>query len=315
MQEISSQQMSLSVNEFDIPLKCLICGFESNISLISHITRKHQITCVEYRKLFNVQVLQRATKQIIENNRNAQKKRLENPENLKKFLNWRSTPVEIKHWTKKGFSEEEAKQKISEFQSKISKKGNNPKTNELRRKKYSGDNNPMSLKSIADRHSVSITEASKLTPCHGLFGENHPFFGKKHTLDSLKKISSAHHLSKPSWRSKLEEDLAKYCMTLGSIECNFSIKQYNVDILFQHQKLIIEFFGDFWHMNPKKYAYDFIHPIMKKSTKEVNDRDSKKIESLEKLGYKVFVIWESEWRNNKEQIKENIKKMFFVILR
>jgi very-short-patch-repair endonuclease len=75
-------------------------------------------------------------------------------------------------------------------------------------------------------------------------------------------------------------------------------------------KLIIEYNGDMYHANPDKYGEnDNPHPFRKEITsKEIWEKDRLKFESVEKIGYKVLTIWDSEYRHkgfkNKELIIE-----------
>jgi len=310
--EVKSLQETL-LNQMNLPdviLKCQICGKQSLGSLISHITRKHKISMCDYRLQFPNCKVQQMSQKAIENNSLAQKIRLLNVENRKKFLEWRSFPSEIKHWTKKGFSEIEAREKVIEFQREQSIKGNNEKTHIKRSLKYSGDKNPMSLTSISNREGVTRGEASKLTPCFGRTGDKHPMFGKKHTDEAIAKIASAPHLSNPDYRSKPECELEIECRLIGELKNNMSIKRWNVDILFTRKLLIVEFFGDWWHMNPKKYSAQMVHKVMNKTADQIWSRDARKLCELREQGYEVVVIWETEWRNSKDECIERIKNAY-----
>lgn len=308
------KQTSRATEIKDAGLESLICGlcaFQSQTSLISHITRKHKLSMSDYRISFPDVKVQRAApsqrKKASEDMKNA----LKDDENLKKFLAWRSFPSEIKHWTNKGLIEEDAKLAVANFQSEQSKKGNNEKTKALRHEKNIGDKNPMSISSIAARKNVSFRLARTLTPCFGRTGTKHPMFGKKHSEESLRKISSAHHLLTPNFRSKGEVELAAFCRTLtNDITNNVSIKRWNVDVLFHTQKLIVEFFGDYWHMNPAKYSKERVHNLMNKTAEFLWARDNRKIKELASLGYEVVVVWESDWKNEKEQQLKRIKDAF-----
>jgi len=55
------------------------------------------------------------------------------------------------------------------------------------------------------------------------------------------------------------------------------------------------------------------HAFTRKTAKDIRMRDDKKIEYLSSLGYKVLVIWESDWKCNKEQEKMRIKDAFHQI--
>ena len=60
-----------------------------------------------------------------------------------------------------------------------------------------------------------------------------------------------------------------------------------------------EFNGNFWHGNPKIFNSDDINPISKKTYGKLYEETIEKKELLEKHGYKVISIWESEFKNNK----------------
>jgi predicted transcriptional regulator/very-short-patch-repair endonuclease len=298
--------------QFDDDLKCLLCEFSSKFSLISHITRKHDMTMEEYRTKFPNCTVQRSSKEQRENNRHAMQEKLADPTELQKFLDWRSFPSEIKHWTRKGFSEDEAETFVSDFQKNAALAQNNyPEMIQQKSEDNSGNKNPMSIESIMKRHGVSRQEATQMTPCFGRKGDSHPFFGKKHTEESLEKIANAPHLKNPKWRSKGEIEVAEFCKTLSNdvIE-NLYIKRYNADVVFPQCKLIVEFFGTMWHMDPRKYKEDDVQPMTKVLASESWERDKKKLEILKELGYDVLVIWESDWKSSKEQEKEKIRNAY-----
>lgn len=304
------EQTSRATEIKDAGLESLICGlcaFQSQTSLISHITRKHKLSMSDYRISFPDVKVQRAApsqrKKASEDMKNA----LKDDENLKKFLAWRSFPSEIKHWTNKGLSEEDAKLAVANFQSEQSKKGNNEKTKALRHEKNIGDKNPMSISSIAARKNVSFRLARTLTPCFGRTGPQHPMFGKKHSEEAIKKI--ANHLN-TSQVSKKEHELTNILVDLYTGNKNGYVNGWCCDFVNHQKMLIVEFFGDYWHHNPKKYSFDWINPSTKRTSLFVYARDNRKIKELASLGYEVVVVWESDWKNEKEQQLKRIKDAF-----
>lgn len=67
---------------------------------------------------------------------------------------------------------------------------------------------------------------------------------------------------------------------------------------------IIEFNGDFWHANPKYYAESdkLPRPGLKKSlAKDIWKHDAFRKNALEHLGYKVMVVWETDYYNDAEK--------------
>lgn len=75
-------------------------------------------------------------------------------------------------------------------------------------------------------------------------------------------------------------------------------KIYFSDVCYKNK--IIELFGDYWHCNPKIYKKEYFHKIINSSAEEIWEKDSKKIEYIQSKGYDVLVIWEKEFRENKE---------------
>jgi len=66
---------------------------------------------------------------------------------------------------------------------------------------------------------------------------------------------------------------------------------------FTLNKKIIEFNGDYWHMNPIKYKLDYFHKKIKMTAQEKWDYDKKKIRLAEKYGYEVLIIWEADYNS------------------
>lgn len=79
-------------------------------------------------------------------------------------------------------------------------------------------------------------------------------------------------------------------------------KCYKYDLTNIKTKRIIEFNGDFWHMNPIKYASDDINSIYGIKAKDKWNLDRLKIETAKSYGYEVLVIWENDYRENHDEI-------------
>jgi len=82
-------------------------------------------------------------------------------------------------------------------------------------------------------------------------------------------------------------------------------KGYYVDFLCEENKKIVEFNGDFWHMNPKKYLSESFITFSngkKLIAKNVWKLDDLKIKTLESEGYEIFIVWENDYKKNKEKI-------------
>lgn len=69
-------------------------------------------------------------------------------------------------------------------------------------------------------------------------------------------------------------------------------------------KKCIEFNGDFWHCNPNYFDKDYLHRVKKVKASEIWSVDKNKIELINKKGYQVLTIWESEYKKNPKQTLE-----------
>ncbi len=115
------------------------------------------------------------------------------------------------------------------------------KAKETMSNKSTGDNNPMSLQSIAKRNECSLEEAHLLTPTFGRMGELHPMFGEHHSIESKIQMMetfeknglySSYHFScgyfdEIYWQGTWE---LKYI--IDRIENNLHIKRYNLEPLY-----------------------------------------------------------------------------------
>jgi len=79
-----------------------------------------------------------------------------------------------------------------------------------------------------------------------------------------------------------------------------------VDGFHRSSKTIIEFFGDFWHLNPNKYKPDDYHPLLKATAADIWQRDAARIANLESRGYMVIVVWEQDYRAHPEDTVEKV---------
>ena len=70
--------------------------------------------------------------------------------------------------------------------------------------------------------------------------------------------------------------------------------QKSVDVYIPSTKTIIEVYGTYWHCDPRKYAGNYYNKSMKLNAQEIWERDTKRKNFLESLGYTVKVLWESD---------------------
>lgn len=84
-------------------------------------------------------------------------------------------------------------------------------------------------------------------------------------------------------------------------------KMYSYDFVDLKTKKIIEFNGDCYHGNPTIFAADdHPHPFAKHLTaKEMWEKDNIKTKCAERYGYTVMVVWEKDYKENKQLIIDN----------
>ncbi len=76
------------------------------------------------------------------------------------------------------------------------------------------------------------------------------------------------------------------------------------DFCDRNKNKIIEYNGDEYHANPNLYeSGDTPHPFRKDvSAQEIWDKDKEKLRIAKNEGFEVMVVWDSDYKNNKEKI-------------
>ncbi len=76
----------------------------------------------------------------------------------------------------------------------------------------------------------------------------------------------------------------------------------NFDFVIKHKKRVIEFNGNIWHANPKIFnENDTPNPYNNLTSKEIWSNDESKIKKAKEKGYRVLVIWEDEYKKEREK--------------
>lgn len=93
---------------------------------------------------------------------------------------------------------------------------------------------------------------------------------------------------------------------LLDVECG--VHGFIVDALVRNTKTIIEFYGDVFHCNPKIFTEPSRYcSWISRTVQEQWDRDRKRLAVFYRYGYRVIVVWESDWYSNPEKELERIK--------
>lgn len=303
-------------------LKCNICNREM-YSLITHLKSKHQISGHEYKKIYGdcklLSVGDEERKKISEH----QKIRCQNPNVLKQMSEVQkngASQFTTNYWIQRGYSEDGAKKRVSEIQ-----KNNCEKL--IRKYK----NNRRELSWLCTEYwlkkGVSLNEAESIISKKQseLSSRSSRYTGCVRTDDQKERISKsvkrfiykygngnwAKHFGNLNGRSKIEIEVFEYIKNYidSGVEANVSIGNFIVDII--KNKKIIEFYGDFWHANPLIYESGDIlkgYQLDIRKAEDIWNKDLKRTEYLNGIGYDVMVIWENEWINDKQKCIDRIKE-------
>lgn len=104
--------------------------------------------------------------------------------------------------------------------------------------------------------------------------------------------------------SKREKEIVKEIKQLGyKLIHSYRVDSKICDVYIPSLNLIIEYFGDYWHCNPKKYESDFFNKKKSKFAWELWDYDKKKIDLIKSYGYNLEVVWEGDLKLNNKLIE------------
>ena len=83
--------------------------------------------------------------------------------------------------------------------------------------------------------------------------------------------------------------------------------KYSCDLLLPEYNIVIEYYGTYWHCDPRKYKQDYYNQKKNKTAQEIWDYDKIRETHIIKSGYKLIIIWETDYKKlNYSQKKEII---------
>jgi len=129
-------------------------------------------------------------------------------------------------------------------------------------------------------------------------GKNNPFYGKKHTKETIKKILKAVHAKPNMAESQLISLIDEYQLPfqyVGNGEVVIGGKCPDF-IHSKGQKKVIELFGDYWHS-----------PLLR-NVKSISTYDGTK-KHYSKYDYECLIIWECELSNPTHALERIIEFM------
>lgn len=241
-------------------------------------------------------------------------------------------PIRPQYWIKKGFSKEEAAEKATQTKNENNRRGARAVKN--RSKEEIKSFSPRCIEywvargyptSDAKEQVKAMQTTFSLEKCIEKHGEDegplvwqtrqdkwqNALNSKSHEeLESInqRKIWKAGSMSKISQTlfEKIHIDGARWGPKRAGNDGEKMVKLHdrNVMIDYSLHNKIIEFNGDYWHANPKKYKSTDV--IMTRRLGPITAdfiwaEDKKRTNELESLGYKVLIIWEYDYKENTER--------------
>lgn len=108
--------------------------------------------------------------------------------------------------------------------------------------------------------------------------------------------------------SKKEKEIIKELKNMGYKPIpSYRVDSKICDIYVPSLNLIIEYFGDYWHCNPKKYESNYFNKKKNKFAWELWEYDKKKVELIKSYDYNLEIVWESDF-DEKTTLQKIIKK-------
>jgi G:T-mismatch repair DNA endonuclease (very short patch repair protein) len=269
----------------------------------------------EYRRLYKIDKLHTVPQEQKDGLSKLWKDRFSDEQWKDKYAKNRKSHLTVQFWIEKGYSEDDAEKKISELQSKNSKRRDYKKSPTVLSKKFwmdKGYDEETAIKNISKIQSNLSAKSKKFS------GKKHKTESKMKTSNTLKKYIDVigkekwtkhfGDFSSPQYRSNAEMELFSFVKNdLGypAIANDFVLDKYNVDILVGNK--IIEYFGDYWHASHLLFEDDEVHTNIGMTAKEIRKKDEEKIKEIESAGYKVLVIWEHDYISDENEVRNNIK--------
>jgi G:T-mismatch repair DNA endonuclease (very short patch repair protein) len=183
----------------------------------------------------------------------------------------------ISGWMKKGYSEEESKIMLSKHQTTFSL--------DLCIKKYGYEVGVRVWKERQDRWQATLNSKSP------------------EEIDAITRSKVTNRPGGPS--SKPEKELYDIlCRSFINLEQQFVLRKGKTRFVydFRFNNKLIEFNGTYWHCDPRKYEPDFFRKDCKLYAKEIWEKDKNKTNLAKENGFDVLVVWELDFKQNKEEV-------------
>ena len=130
--------------------------------------------------------------------------------------------------------------------------------------------------------------------------------------ESMRKKWEDGVLTKHISRSKIEQkffaDILTICPDAERATLHCGICWVFPDVTIMRDRIVIEFYGDYWHANPAVYEPDIpLHSHM--VAKEIWGKDASRVKKIEKLGFTVYIVWELDYKKNRDRVLSRLDNL------
>lgn len=216
------------------------------------------------------------------------------------------------YWIKRGYTEEEAINKIKEIQSKNSKKSSHDRKTIILCKEYwinKGYTEEEAILKIRDRQKTFSKEK-----CINKYGyeEGIKIFNDRQikwqkSLHDNGNLTVGYSKVSQELFDILHKNFIKNDIRYAKLNKEYSIIQDNKLYIYDYVDLtnnkIIEFNGDLYHANPNIYNdNDKPNPFNDTYAKDIWNKDKLKYNVAKNNGFDLMYVWENDYRKNKNEM-------------
>nr|DAJ42517.1 MAG TPA: very short patch repair protein [Caudoviricetes sp.] len=213
----------------------------------------------------------------------------------------------LSYWLRKGYSEEDAKKELKRVQGTFSL--------EKCIKKYGEKEGQQIWKNRQDKWLQSLNNKNENEKNEINFRKGHSIesymangYSEKEAIKKSREYYNKRNnyslISQKCFELLEEKYNGKFYYKLKNYEKQFNGK--NVDCYEKNSKIVIEFYGDFWHCRQGVYTDDFIRYNEKAS--DVRKKDSERLEKILQNSNvsNIIIVWELDFRKNPTLCLEKI---------
>lgn len=92
-------------------------------------------------------------------------------------------------------------------------------------------------------------------------------------------------------------------------QSEYAISGFVADEVNPTEKLVLEFYGDYFHCNPRIYPDpDYYNTTLHMTAEDKWQYDRRRLAAFRKNGYRVLVVWESDWRKDPSAVLKIVRE-------